>query len=310
MSVVAVDDVWVGRWTGPALLSVGGDVRAAAGGGISDADIVRLGGVVLPGFCDSHVHLGLVDRAALASGGIARVVDLGWEPTEVAGWASGADERMPGVTFAGAFLTGVGGYPVGRSWAPDAAVRQLATVGDARAAVAEMHGHAARFAKLVLHATSAAGESAGALSDEVAGAVVEEAHRLGLEGVAHAEGPGQAARALRLGVDRLAHTPWTERLPDDLVAAMAGRMSWVSTLDIHGWGSPTPEHAVALDNLARFAAAGGHVLYGTDLGNGPLPLGLNERELRALLAAGLTVAQLLDALAPLPPHTPRSTIAR
>jgi hypothetical protein len=271
--------------------------------------IVQVGGVVLPGFCDAHVHLGLVDGGALVGGGIARVVDLGWNPTEVAAWARGGETgaggqaaRMPEVEFAGAFLTAEGGYPAGRSWAPDAAVRQLADAAQARAAVSEMHGHGARFAKLVLHAGdgSAAGRGEGALSDDIAGVVVDEAHRLSLEVVAHAEGPGQAERAFRLGVDRLAHTPWSERLADGLIAAMAARMIWVSTLDIHGWGEPTPEFAVALENVTRFAAAGGGIRYGTDLGNGPLPVGLNSRELDALVAAGLTGAQLLDALAPLP----------
>ena len=48
-------------------------------------------------------------------------------------------------------------------------------------------------------------------------------------------------------------------------------MRIVSTLDIHGWGSDTPEIRTALDNLSRFHAAGGRVVYGTDLGNGPIP---------------------------------------
>ncbi|MGD8167239.1 amidohydrolase family protein [Herbiconiux sp. P16] len=335
--LVAVDDVWVGEWTGPAVLRLrSGRVAllrsaADAGGGA----VARAGGVVLPGFCDSHVHLGLVDAGALVAGGIARVVDLGWDPAVIAGWARGpagaAGARVPDVDFAGAFLTGVGGYPSGRSWAPDAAVRQLADVADAVAAVTEMHRFGARFVKLVLHAgdgpqhrgdaraaademrreggagggvnAAPGGAGDGRLGDDVAGAVVDEAHRLGLVVVAHAEGAGQAARAARLGVDRLAHTPWTERLDDDLITAMAERMTWVSTLDIHGWGEPTPEFAVALENLARFAAAGGHVLYGTDLGNGPLPTALNPRELDALVSAGLTAPQLLDALAPLPPSS-------
>ena len=48
-------------------------------------------------------------------------------------------------------------------------------------------------------------------------------------------------------------------------------MRVVSTLDIHLFGRETPELDVAKDNLRRFAAAGGRVAYGTDLGNGPIP---------------------------------------
>ncbi len=49
-------------------------------------------------------------------------------------------------------------------------------------------------------------------------------------------------------------------------------------------------------NLAAFVAAGGRVLYGTDLGNGEQPLGVNSRELEALHAVGVRGAALIDAL--------------
>ncbi len=111
-------------------------------------------------------------------------------------------------------------------------------------------------------------------------------------------------RAFEAGVDRLAHTPWTERLDDALIEAMAhndsrfsaGRHSWVSTLDIHGYGHGGTDFEVASDNLRRFHGAGGIVHYGTDLGNGDLPTGLNQRELEALNNAGVSNDSLLRAL--------------
>jgi hypothetical protein len=63
--------------------------------------------------------------------------------------------------------------------------------------------------------------------------------------------------------------------------AVEAGQAWVSTLDIHGYGTPSADQDRAVDNLARFRAAGGRVLYGTDLGNGPLPPTLNLREDRA-----------------------------
>ena len=54
-------------------------------------------------------------------------------------------------------------------------------------------------------------------------------------------------------------------------------MRIVSTLDIHSYGKETPELHTALDNLNRFLAAGGRVVYGTDLGNGPIPAGHPRR---------------------------------
>ena len=50
-------------------------------------------------------------------------------------------------------------------------------------------------------------------------------------------------------------------------------MRIVSTLDILSFGRDTAELRVALDNLRRFHDAGGEVVYGTDLGNGPIPSG-------------------------------------
>ncbi|MFE5336172.1 amidohydrolase [Isoptericola sp. NPDC056573] len=258
------------------------------------------GGTLLPPFTDAHVHLGLVDPAPLRSRGVAAVHDLGWIPDDVAALA--ADPALPRVAYAGAFLTAPGGYPSDRSWAPPGAVEEVADPAAAVAAVDRQVAAGASFVKVALHG------DAGPVPDDVTlAAVVGRAHERGTDVVAHAEGPGQAVRAFEAGVDRLAHAPFSERLPDELLVAMAagrapggptGRrsMTWLSTLDIHGWGDPTREHEVALDNVRRFVAAGGRVRYGTDLGNGPLPVGLNARELAALAAAGLGRRSLLVAL--------------
>jgi imidazolonepropionase-like amidohydrolase len=98
------------------------------------------------------------------------------------------------------------------------------------------------------------------------------------------------------GVDELAHAPWTERLDDELVAATARRMGMVSTLDIHSFGRDTPELQRATDNLRRFAAAGGRVRYGTDLGNGPIPPGIHAGEVGHLAAAGLSGEAILRSM--------------
>jgi imidazolonepropionase-like amidohydrolase len=51
-----------------------------------------------------------------------------------------------------------------------------------------------------------------------------------------------------------------------------------------------------LDNVRRFAAAGGRVTYGTDLGNGPIPAGIHAGEAAHLAGAGLSSEQVLEAL--------------
>jgi imidazolonepropionase-like amidohydrolase len=133
--------------------------------------------------------------------------------------------------------------------------------------------------------------------------VVDAAAEADLPVVAHAQGPGMVELALAADVHALAHTPWTHRLDDAVVAeAVEAGMAWVSTLDIHGYGTPSDDQDRAVDNLARFAAAGGRVLYGTDLGNGPLPAALNLRELGLLADAGLSDDELLAALTDPWPH--------
>jgi imidazolonepropionase-like amidohydrolase len=131
---------------------------------------------------------------------------------------------------------------------------------------------------------------------EVLWTIVTRAHERQVPVVAHTQGVGQAVRAFMAGVDVLAHAPFSERLVDELVDAMAGRMAWISTLDIHGWGQYGDDFARASDNLRRFHAFGGQVLYGTDLGNGPLPAGVNRREIEALLGVGMSTDAVLGTL--------------
>jgi hypothetical protein len=302
VAYVSADRVWSGSdddGGAPVLLRLGPDgIRPVEGTGPVAA---HLPGTVFPGFTDHHVHLGLVhpglaDAPALQGHGLAEVHDLGWIPGEMAKWT--ARSRVPGsglpeIRFAGAFLTAPGGYPAGRSWAPEGSWREVASASDASRAVAEQWTAGASFIKLVLNS-----EVGPVPEAQVVRAVVDSAHEAGLPVVAHAQGAGQAQRAFEAGVDRLAHTPWTELLADSLIAAMAGTMTWISTLDIHGWGSPTADWERAVENLRRFVLAGGTVRYGTDLGNGPLPQGLNRRELMALAVAGLGRAQIIGALAP------------
>ena len=78
-------------------------------------------------------------------------------------------------------------------------------------------------------------------------------------------------------------------------AGVAGQR-WISTLFVTGYGTVTPDSERAADNLRRFLDAGGRVLYGTDLGNGDQPLGVNADELGLMIGAGLDAPALLDAI--------------
>jgi len=252
----------------------------------------------LPGVIDRHVHLGLVDHAPLAGGALVEVHDLGWSPAEAARWRAQPPGDLVVVRAAGPFHTAPGGYPTGRSWAPADAVRAVADRAAARTAVATLAAEGFDALKLTLHTAMPL------LSDDVLGALVEAAHEAGLPALVHAEGPGQAARAIDAGADVLVHAPWTETLPYDVLERGAS-MTWISTLAIH---DPVGR-AIAIDNVRRFRAAGGTVAYGTDLGNGPAPAGPNPTEIRLLEQAGLTGADLLRAvLGPLDDPVPERTL--
>lgn len=296
--VFSAEECWHGGWRGrTALVAHAGGVRLA-----TEADArpkFHLTGTVFPGFVDSHVHLGLGSAEELLAGGIAAVDDLGWDPAVARTWAERDD--LPHARFAGAFLTAPGGYPSDRDWAPREAIAEVGDADEARVAVDSQLAAGASYIKVVLNS-----EAGPVLDDVTLRAIVGHTHVRGHEVVAHVEGAGQAARAFEAGADRLAHTPWTERLDDDLLKAMAGpkartlsgAQSWISTLDIHGWGETTEELVVAKDNLRRFHAFGGTISYGTDLGNGPLPAGVNERELRALISVGISENGVVRALTP------------
>ncbi|BDZ40502.1 hydrolase [Microbacterium suwonense] len=241
------------------------------------------GGIVTGRFTDHHVHLQLVDHTLLSGSRLGRVVDLGGNPAVLRSLAG------PVVEYAGPFLTAPGGYPSDRAWAPEGSIREIPDAASAAAIVAEVAETGACCIKIVAHS-----EAGPVLDDESFGAVVAAASVHGLPVVAHAEGAGQAQRAARLGASRLAHAPFSERLSDDEIAEQAASVEWVSTLAIHD----DAHRAIAIDNVRRFADAGGVVLYGTDMGNGRTPVDLNTAEIDALREAGVDGIRLLHALAP------------
>jgi hypothetical protein len=262
-----------------------------------------MGGTLLPGLRDAHGHAGLIELAALRRGGIAALHDLGGVPAELArlrrarpGTQADPDglpvPLLPRLEIAGAFLTVPGGYPSDRGWAATGSWRELRSPGDAEAAVGEQLAAGATRIKVTLNA------NAGPVPDAyLLAAVVAAAHTAGVEVVAHTEGVGMVRAALTAGIDQLAHVPWSEPLEPGLLRSAARHQSgWISTLDIHGRGKPSPALQLAVYNLRGFLEFGGRVKYGTDLGNGPLPLGVNPREIDALLSAGMSVDDVLVAM--------------
>ncbi|UOE43019.1 amidohydrolase family protein [Agromyces larvae] len=260
-------------------------------------------GTALPPLVDHHVHLMLAGSspadglARLVEGGVSAVVDLG---APLALVDPLRDRGMPRVDFAGPFLTARGGYPLDRPWAAAGSVREIEPVDGSRSAlpspaetaISELHSFGASVVKVVLNA-----DAGPVLDPATLAAIVRAARAHGMPVVAHVEGAGMSRLAIEAGADAMAHTPFTEHVDDELIArAVAQGQRWISTLFVQGYGETTPDFTRAVDNLARFRAAGGDVLYGTDLGNGEQPIGVNPDELAALVRAGLEASDLIAAL--------------
>ncbi len=255
-------------------------------------ELIVADGFLMPAGADRHVHVGLGDPMAIVRGGVTAVRDLAWPVDRIFPLADASE--MPGfngpfIRAVGPMLTAPGGYPTQASWAPAGTGLEVADTEAAGAAVVDLATRGAVAIKVSLNA-----EAGPTPSDAVLAAICDAAAEHEVPVTAHTQGAGQVARALGAGVGELAHTPWTERLDDATVAAAAARQRWVSTLDIHGFGQHTPELRRALDNLARFHRAGGEVVYGTDLGNGPIPAGVHVDEVSWLRAAGLTTEEVLQ----------------
>jgi hypothetical protein len=240
---------------------------------------------VLPGLVDAHVHLGLVEYTALVGSPVVEVHDLGWLPGSAERWRQEIGYSVE-VLAAGPFHAAPGGYPHGRSWAPEGSVREITDAESARQAVSAAVAADAHTLKVTLHA------GGPRLEQDLLHTLVQAAHAADLTVSAHAEGAGQAADAAAAGADVLVHAPWTETLDEVTLRQMAGKVSWISTFAIH----EAPQQRVALDNARRFLALGGELRYGTDMGNGPTPVGVNEAEILLLGEAGLSGDRLLTAL--------------
>jgi imidazolonepropionase-like amidohydrolase len=291
---------WFGRGRVAEAVTVVADGGAIAYAGPSagapDAEErLAFGGFLMPAVVDRHVHIRLSDPKAVLEGGVAAVRDLAWVPDEIFELAASSELPTfdgPLVRAAGPMLTARGGYPTTSGWAPPDAAQEVDGPEDASRVVRDLAARGAAAIKVSLNA-----DAGPTPTDAELAAIVDAARAVDLPVTAHVQGRGQAERAVGASVDEFAHTPWTERLSDELLGFAAKSTRIVSTLDILSYGEVTPELRTASDNLVRFRAAGGTVVYGTDLGNGPIPPGIDLRE--ALLlheAIRMSPEDVLDAM--------------
>lgn len=267
-----------------------GETITAAGkaSDVDGADAVEVfdghGLTLVPGLIDTHVHIGFYPPGDVLAGGVTTVRDLGWPEADIFGLASRSRRAGfdgPTIVAAGPILTAPGGYPTRAAWAPPGTGREVADATQARAAVAELADAGAVVVKVALNPTVGP-----TLDRDTLTALVDEAHDHGLMVTGHVHDLAELDKALRAGLDELAHMLLSnEPIPDETIHRMVqASVTVVPTLAIFSGESLV----TAVANLRTFLAAGGRVVYGTDLGNeGPRP-GIDPLEVAGMSRAGMS----------------------
>jgi imidazolonepropionase-like amidohydrolase len=254
---------------------------------------------VVAGFQNSHVHFmgkafdGAASRpdaeiqaaldAMLNRYGFTTVFDTGSDLTGTLSIRARIDRqalRGPRILTAGWPLYPTDGIPFYLRHLPQQVLDQLRQPRDATEAREDVRRNleaGADGTKLFLH-TSADGQAARFMSPEIARAAAEETHRRGKLVLVHPTSVEGIRSALAAGADVIVHTTLGERLPWDaaLTRDMVERgMSVVPTFQLWPYElakQNVPQEVVerlvnaTLAELRAFKAAGGQILFGTDVG--------------------------------------------
>jgi imidazolonepropionase-like amidohydrolase len=256
-------------------------------------------GVVVAGFQNSHVHLmgaafdGAAARPAteveqavesmLTRYGFTTVFDTGSDLANTLAIRARIDKgelRGPRILTAGWPLYPTDGIPFYLRDLPRHVLDQLqqpANPAEARADVRKNLDAGADGTKLFVH-TSPDGKSPRFMSLEIARAAVKETHARGKLVLAHPTSVEGIRGALATGVDVIVHTTLGERVPWDAALTremVARKMSVVPTFQLWPYElakQNVPQEVIdrlvgaTLQQLKAFKAAGGQILFGTDVG--------------------------------------------
>ncbi len=306
---------WALRVEGDRIAAVGAAASVAVPKGARVIDLP--GATLLPGLIDVHVHLTWDDGLSAASRDAARrTLAAGFTTVRSCGAPGGADLVLrdaiargavegPRVVAAGAPLGFAGG--VCAQVFPGEGVFE--TSEQALAHVRRLAAAGASWVKVCAGGGVVPGpddDAAVEVPPPILAAVVAEAHRLGLEVAAHAQGPAAVAAAVKAGVDSVEHG---SLLDETAARLMIDRGTWlVPTFARLRWrreqakASGAPPEALARaaaaedrarERLRRAIALGVPVALGSDAT--VIPHGLNAREVAALVDLGMTPAQALRA---------------
>ena len=245
---------------------------------------------ILPGLIDLHVHVP-GDRLS-ARGGLMTVRDVGIAEAELR--APFESPGRPRTFEAGPLLT------VPRGYVSSASIGLVvASPATARAAVRRLVHEGAAAIKVALEDGSAGGTFLSMLTLAELRTIVGAAHRDGRIVIAHALEQTGVDRALAGRVDELAHMPCSHVSARSVRTLAQRRIRVVATLHVADAVHATDPSFACPDGLANarlFVAAGGRLLYGTDMGsNAGIPLNVDVDELALMRRAGLTPVEVLRA---------------
>ncbi len=292
---------------------IDGETITAVGANLGTTDqVIDLSGyTVLPGFVDAHVHVAVDDRAfkedavrAWAQNGVTTVRELGMLSTlsqqDYAQWLRENNQKpdTAHVVATGKYIDVAGGYGAGPM--PNHPVGNLITTPqEAAAAVTLAHELGYPGIKIGIHDGSM--DTTPHLTPEMAKAICDRAHALGMWVAAHIGNCKGARFMLDAGVDELAHTP-ADPMPEDMLREMAEKGVVMDTTvgdpdkelapppmpDLpegmeppEGMGPPpgpmmpmdpgemkrqqAEKMKIMEENLGRFYHVGGKIVVGTDL---------------------------------------------
>jgi imidazolonepropionase-like amidohydrolase len=250
---------------------------------------------ILPGLINAHVHEAndLEALEAWAQAGVTTVRDVGTNdpPAEFFAFRDSIsdDPAYARLVATGPIVTAPGGY----------GMLSVASPEDARQTSGALLDAGADLIKIAIE-DDLQGRRWPLLPRDEIQAIVETAHARGTLVVAHISRSDHLRIALETGVDDVTHMI-IDPLPDDLIGRMVqAGVYWEPTLEL--WRCASNLHSTDLDrraieNLRRFAQAGGLVALGTDYAGYrcQFDLGLPATELDLMRQAGMAPMQIIVA---------------
>ena len=290
------------------------------------------GAILTAGFWNSHVHIMPTDLMNAKTATVARLENglqamlTRWGFTTVFDLASSTDntlalrERIGSGEVAGPMILTCGDPFFPQGGTPIYVRQYLADHGWANEEVSTPEEAATRAARQLERGTNAVKIFAGAIVGgdigvlpmrlDIAKAVVAEAHRRGKPAFAHPSNYAGINVAIDSGVDILAHTTATENGSHDpygwtpaLIARMrAHNMALIPTMTLFEWEAKRAHQKSEIlaqtikmitSEMKDFSAAGGEILFGTDVGYTDA---YDTTEEYRLMSRGLDWRQILASL--------------